>query len=473
MKNPLLVPELREMLATHNIEELQDFCDTTPPSIAAEFLGSLTSDEEWEILENLTPEMRALIFANFDDDVKIKLIEKISPAEVRDLVSRMDDECREIFFRSLNQDKQRELSDVLKLCNDQDEGEPSAYFERMIFEFDKIIAEAHAGEEELTEEEIASEISQEIEIYKTVNNRIERVNRTEKGCLINIVNPSKENIPLIAQHFNIPVDFLTASLDIDETARIEIEDNGSTLIIAKVPYYDEKNTDVLYFTLPIGIILVNGYIITVCEKPDTVIRDFIDNKVRHVTTANRDRLVLQIILRATMQYLTHLKQLNNAANIIQKKLEQESRNKQLIKLFNIEKSLVYFTTSLKTNALMMERILRLHVLNMDDENENLCEDIVTESRQAIEMANIYSDILSGMMDAFASIISNNLNIVMKVLTSITIIMTIPISVTSYFSMNVILPIQNNPYAFLIIISFSLLLSIFAIVFFIKKKWLVP
>ena len=121
----------------------------------------------------------------------------------------------------------------------------------------------------------------------------------------------------------------------------------------------------------------------------------------------------------------------------------------------------------------MERLLRLHVLHMDDENENLYEDIVTESRQAIEMANIYSDILSGMMDAFASIISNNLNIVMKVLTSITIIMTIPISVTSYFSMNVILPIQNNPYAFLIIISFSIFLTLFSIVFFVKKKWLVP
>ncbi|MBN2108475.1 MAG: hypothetical protein JW832_13705 [Deltaproteobacteria bacterium] len=472
MKNPLLVPELREMLATHNIDELQDFCDNTPPAIAAEFLGSLTSDEEWEILENLTPEMRALIFANFDDDVKLKLIAKISPAEIRDLVSRMDSENREEFFRGLNQDKQRELRDIFKQTGEDEESALPEAFAQILLEFDTIIAELQTGEEELTDEEIASEISDEIEIYKTENNRFERVSRTEKGCLINIVNPSKENLPLIAQHFNIPIDFLTASLDIDETARIEIEDN-CTLIIAKVPYYDEKNTDVLYFTLPIGIILVNGYIITVCEKSDTVIRDFIENRVRHVSTANIDRIVLQIILRATMQYLTHLKQLNNAANIIQKKLEQESRNKQLIKLFNIEKSLVYFTTSLKTNALMMERMLRLHVLSMDDENENLYEDIVTESRQAIEMANIYSDILSGMMDAFASIISNNLNIVMKVLTSITIIMTIPISVTSYFSMNVILPIQDNPYAFLMIISFSLLLSLFAIVFFVKKKWLVP
>ena len=472
MKNPLLVPELREMLASHNIEELQDFCDTTPPAIAAEFLGSLTSDEEWEILENLAPEMRALIFANFDDDVKLRLIAKISSGEVRELIVRMDGEARENFLLSLTQEKQKELRELFRHIEDPAAHALSAEHEQIISEFDRIIAESQVGEEELTEEEIASEISQEIEIYKTVNNRIERLGRTEKGCWINIVNPSKETLPLIAQHFNIPVDFLTASLDIDETARIEIEDNG-TLIIAKVPYYDVNNTDVLYFTLPIGIILVNGYVITVCEKPDTVLHDFIDNKVRHVSTINCDRLALQILLRATLQYLSYLKQLNNAANIIQKKLEQETRNKQLIKLFNIEKSLVYFTTSLKTNALMMERLLRLHVLHMDDENENLYEDIVTESRQAIEMANIYSDILSGMMDAFASIISNNLNIVMKVLTSITIIMTIPISVTSYFSMNVILPIQNNPYAFLIIISFSIFLTLFSIVFFVKKKWLVP
>ncbi len=472
MKNPLLVPELREMLASHNIEELQDFCDTTPPAIAAEFLGSLTSDEEWEILENLSPEMRTLIFTNFDDEVKLRLIEKITADDARELISRMDVENREIFFRSMPQEKLKELRDLFLHIGDDATYPLDQQREQIVLEFDQIIAEAQTGEEELTEEEIASEISQEIDIYKTVNNRIERVGRTEKGCWINIVNPSKENIPLIAQHFKIPVDFLTASLDIDETARIEIEDNG-TLIIVKVPYYDENNTDVLYFTLPIGIILVNGYVITVCEKAETVLHDFIDNKVRYVSTINTDRLVLQIILRATMQYLGHLKQLNNAANIIQKKLEQESRNKQLIKLFNIEKSLVYFTTSLKTNALMMERLLRLHVLRMDDENENLYEDVVTENRQAVEMANIYSDILSGMMDAFASIISNNLNIVMKVLTSITIIMTIPISVTSYFSMNVILPIQNNPYAFLIIISFSLFLSLFAIVFFIKKKWLVP
>ena len=174
-----------------------------------------------------------------------------------------------------------------------------------------------------------------------------------------------------------------------------------------------------------------------------------------------------------MRYLQYLKQLNSAANIIQKKLEQESRNRQLIKLFNIEKSLVYFTTSLKSNMLMLERLRRMRLLEMNDTNENLLEDILTEGKQAIEMANIYSDILSGMMDAFASVISNNLNIVMKLLTSITIILTIPILISSFFGMNVPLPLHDNPYGLWIIIGASLLLSLLAVFYFIKRRWLEP
>jgi magnesium transporter len=178
-------------------------------------------------------------------------------------------------------------------------------------------------------------------------------------------------------------------------------------------------------------------------------------------------------MRATLLYLQHLKQLNNAASIIQKKLEQESRNKQLIKLFHIEKSLVYFTTSLKSNMFMLERLKRVRALNMDDANENLLEDIFTECKQAIEMANIYSDILSSMMDAFASVISNNLNIVMKLLTSMTIIITIPVLVASFFGMNVKLPLQDHPYAFLIVIGVSVSLSLAAVVYFLRRRWLEP
>jgi magnesium transporter len=277
-------------------------------------------------------------------------------------------------------------------------------------------------------------------------------------------------LDFLTQRFNIPNDFLTASLDIDEISRTESE-GQTTLIILKTPFFDETNLDVLYFTVPIGIILTNGLIITICPKGSEVILDFIRNKVRNFSTLKRNRFVLQLYLRATLLFLQYLKQINNAAAIIQKKLEQSSKNKQLIKLLNIEKSLVYFTTSLKSNFLMLERFQKLDMLEINYENEDLFEDIIIESKQAIEMANIYSDILSGMMDAFASIISNNLNIVMKVLTSIAIIMTLPILISSLYGMNVKLPLQESPYAFFFVIIISVVLALMGVAFFAKRGWL--
>jgi len=465
MKNPLLVPELREMLASNNIDEIREFCISTPAPVAAEFLGALSTEEEWDILSNLSTDLRGLIFSYFDDDVKLLLIERLKENELLELIMHMEEEERLNFFKILSRDKLRDLKLLLQKMPDI---ETAAITE----ELDSLIMAGVAEEEVLSEEEIASEITQAIEVYKIIDTKLERINRIEKGCWINIVNPPKETLPLLARHFNIPVDFLTSSLDMDEIARVEVEEDA-TLIIVKVPYYDETNVDIMYFTVPIGIILVNGSIITVCDKHNSILCDFIANKVRHVSSTREHKFILQIILRATILYLQYLKQLNNAANIIQKKLEQESKNKQLIKLLNIEKSLVFFTTSLKTNALMLERLQRLHILTMDEENENIFEDIVTESKQAIEMANIYSDILSGMMDAFASVISNNLNIVMKILTSITIIITIPVLVSSFYGMNIKLPFQDQPYAFLIVITTSVLLALCAILFFIKKKWLEP
>jgi magnesium transporter len=454
------------MLASDSIDEIRDFCDSTPPPVAAEFLGALTAHEEWEILLKLPPSLRSLIFSHLDDDIKLSLSDILKDDDFFELIARMPDEKLADFFKLIPPDRQKNIWSMFKESQSAEILAVASHLEHMLE------SEMPIEEEILTDEEIASEISHEINVYKIVENKVEKINRIEKGCWVNIVNPSKDNLPLIAKHFNIPVDFLIASLDIDEIARVEVEDNA-TLIIAKVPYFDEKNIDVLYLTIPIGIILVNGNILTVCAKEDNLLDDFINHKVKNVSTVNGHKFILQIILRATLLYLQYLKQLNNAASIVQKKLEQESRNKQLIKLFNIEKSLVYFTTSLKTNMLMIEKLQRVKILTHDEENENLLEDIATESKQALEMANIYSDILSGMMDAFASIISNNLNIVMKVLTSITIIMTIPISVTSFFSMNVILPMHEHPYAFFIIVSLSMLLSVLAILFFVKRKWLVP
>jgi len=461
MKNPLLVPELRDMLAENRIDELRDFCSSSPPEVAAEFLGALTTPELKEVLGLLEGPGRAVVFANLDDEARMALIDALDKETASTLMADMPEEARMGFLERLSDEQQAMLRTIFEHAQPED-ALP------LLETLDEVLEKPDP--EEMTAEEIASEVAEHLELFRISEGRVERITRIEQGCWVNIVNPTKENLPLIAEHFNIPVDFLTASLDVDETARIEV-DGGATLLIVKVPYFDEKNVDVLYLTVPIGIILCNGLTITVCPKTQTVLQSFIDNQVRN--PAGGHRFILQIIFRATLLYLQYLKQLNNLAGIIQKKLEQESRNKQLIKLFNIEKSLVYFTTSLKSNLLMLERLRRLRGFEMTEENEELLEDIFTECKQAIEMGNIYSDILSGMMDAFASVISNNLNIVMRVLTSITIVITIPVLVSSFFGMNVRLPGQEHPYAFGVIIGVSLVLSLGAVAYFRRKRWLDP
>jgi magnesium transporter len=461
MKNPLLVPELREMIASDRVDDLREFCASTSPEVVAEFLGALTTAELSGVLALLDAAGQASVFANLDDEARLALIDVLDKETSSDLMAAMPEEARVAFLERLSDEQQAKMRAIFEQAPPEEARPLLETLEE---------AQEKPEPEEMTAEEIASEVAEHLECFRIAAGRVERIAHLERGCWVNIVNPTKENLPLIAEHFKIPLDFLTASLDLDETARIEV-DEGATLFILKVPYFDERNVDVLYFTVPIGVILVNGVTITVCPKQQTVLQSFIDNQVRNPATGHR--FILQILFRATLLFLQHLKQLNNAASIIQKRLEQESRNQQLIKLFNIEKSLVYFTTSLKSNMLMIERLRRLRGFDLNEENEDLLEDIMTECKQAIEMANIYSDILSGMMDAFASVISNNLNIVMRLLTSITIIITIPVLVTSFFGMNVGLPLASEPYAFLAILGLCVVLCLGAITYFRRKRWLEP
>jgi magnesium transporter len=454
MKNPLLVPEFREMLAANNLEELQSFCEFTPPAIVADFLGALSPKEVWEILLNIPSETRSLIFSSFDEDVQFSLLEVLPHDEIVDIISNMPDEQRRTFVQELPREIVLKLNSALLQPS---LAEPSPAL--------KLVTSAEKPEEVLIPETIEG-----IDVYKTINNKLQKNKTIEKHGWINVINPKQEEIAFLSGQFNIPADFIMAALDIDERARIEVEEDA-TLIILKIPFFDEDNLDVLYVTMPVGIILVKDLIITVCAKETDILNDFIEHKVKHFNTTNQHKFILQIFLRAVLLYLQYLKQINNATNIIQKKVEQASKNQQLIKLLNIEKSLVYFTTSLKSNQLMLERLQKMKILKMDEENETLFEDIITESKQAIEMANVYSDILSGMMDAFASIISNNLNVVMKILTLITIILSIPVVFSSLYGMNVKLPLQESPFAFFIVLLISLLLSFIGILIFVKKKWI--
>ena len=454
MKNPLLVPEFREMLAANNVEELQSFCESTPPAVVADFLGALSPQEVWEILLTITPETRSLIFSSFDEDIRISLLDVLQHDELVDVIANLPDEQRLAFIQELPRDIVEKLNSSL-LTLQPAEAAPAL----------KLVAGVAVPADVRIPQDLEG-----IVIYKTQNNRMEALHAIAPSSWVNVVNPKQEELSFLSKQFNVPMDFLLASLDIDERARIEVEDDA-TLIILKIPFFDENNLDVLYVTLPIGIILLKDTIITVCAKETDIISDFIDNKIKHCSTIDPHKFILQIFLRTVLLYLQYLKQINNATNIIQKKVEQASKNQQLIKLLNIEKSLVYFTTSLKSNQLMLDRLQKMKILKMDEEKENLYEDITTESKQAIEMSNVYSDILSGMMDAFASIISNNLNIVMKILTLITIILTIPVLFSSLYGMNVKLPFQDHPLAFFIVIGTSFLLSLLAIFIFIRKKWL--
>lgn len=308
-----------------------------------------------------------------------------------------------------------------------------------------------------------------ISIYKSKHEGLEEEKKYERDTWINIVNPTKEELIKIEEELNIPVDFLTDPLDANERSRSEIEKNY-ILVVLRIPLYDEKDEATPFITLPIGIILTRNLIITICSQKNNVISDFINGRVKNFSTMKRDRFALQIFLRTSLLYLRYLKEISDKAADIQKELHKAMKNEELIKLLNLEKSLVYFTTSLKSNELMMERLQKTNVLRMGTEEEELIEDVIIENKQAIEMANIYSNILSGMMDAYASIISNNLNVVMKFLTAITIVLMIPTLVASLYGMNVNLPFQHSRYAFLLVIIISLFLSGMWIGVFVKRRW---
>ncbi|MBS4537050.1 magnesium transporter CorA family protein [Clostridium sp. D2Q-11] len=307
-----------------------------------------------------------------------------------------------------------------------------------------------------------------LSIYKTIDKTLLQLDEFEEGCWINLINPTEEELNKVHMELNVDMDFLKAPLDDEETSRLEIEDN-QTFILVDIPMVEKEDESYVYYTFPLGIILYKKYIITICLKDNSIVEQFIEGKVKSFFTYKRTRFVLQILYRMSARYLTYLKQIDKMSNGIERQLHKSMKNKELIQLLDLEKSLVYFSTSLTANEIVMEKMLKSESVKLYPEDEDLLEDVIIETKQAIEMANIYSNILSGMMDAFASIISNNLNIVMKVLTSITIVMSIPTMIASFYGMNVGLPLQNSPYAFLLILGGSIALSTIVIIILAKKN----
>ena len=287
-----------------------------------------------------------------------------------------------------------------------------------------------------------------------------------------MVSPKEEEIVELCENLNIKEDFIRYSLDYEEKARIDIDDDETILFIVDIPILERENDIEVYTTMPIGMIVVrDDYFITVSLKENEIIHDIERNIVKHIITYKKSRLIFQILLHNSAEFLKLLKQINKETEIAEYVLKNSMKNKELLKLLSLEKSLVYFTTSLKSNEVVMEKTLRGKIIKLYDEDEDILEDAIIENKQAIEMAKIYSDILNGTMDAYASIISNNLNGVMKFLTSITIVLSIPTMIASFWGMNVRVPMQENPWGFVIIMTVSVLLGILAMLWLKKRNML--
>lgn len=299
-----------------------------------------------------------------------------------------------------------------------------------------------------------------ITILKTQTSGMMILQEPVMGSWINVVDPSPAEIEQL-KSLGIPEDYITYPLDVDERARTERE-NGETLIVLRVPYYADDNVDIPYNTLPLGIILTPTVIVTVCRRPVEILESFKAGKVRDLSTAKFIRFVLHIMLKTAERYLMYVREINKKVDVLEDKLQKSTQNKEVLSMLKYQKSLTIFTTSLKSNELMMKRLQRSQLFNLYPEDEDLLEDVLTETQQAIEMTNIASNILSAMMDAFASLISNNLNVVMKLLASITIVVSLPAIVSSFYGMNVALPFQDQPYTFLLIIGMTIGLTLAAV-----------
>ena len=284
-----------------------------------------------------------------------------------------------------------------------------------------------------------------INFYKTVDSKMTCINQIEDGCWINMVDPTEEEIDFIINKLDIEPSFLYAALDEEESSRIENE-NGQTLIIVDTPITQQQTENtIIYLTMPLGIIIADKNIITVTIREHAILNDIAAGKIKNIHTVLKTRFVFILLLRIVSLFLQYLRQIDKIQNIKERQLQVSMRNKDLFQMLGLEKSLVYFSTALKANEVTLEKILRGRLLKLYEEDQDILEDVLIEIKQAIDMTSTYSGILSSTMDIFASIISNNLNIVMKLLTCVTVVLTIPNIVTGFFGMNVKLPFQDSGY----------------------------
>ncbi len=309
-----------------------------------------------------------------------------------------------------------------------------------------------------------------IQHFKNIDHKTVAINKAENGSWVNIIPPLKqEEFSELSQSLDIPLDFLTDSLDIDERSRFEEEDNVK-LVVIKTPTENNSfnESDAYYITIPICIILTHNQIVTVNSFDNGAIKKFLST-FQNRSPDKKNMMILKIIEKIIQAYMEFLKEINVRRNVLEQKLYAANRNEQLLQLMRIQKSLVYFVTALRSNEMLLMKIERTNFLALNEEEKEILRDLIVDNSQALEMANIYTNILSSTLDAFASIIANNQNEVLKRLSVITIVLTFPVLVASIYGMNVPIPYANSPYAFYIPVSLSLVISLIIGWSFLRKK----
>lgn len=314
-----------------------------------------------------------------------------------------------------------------------------------------------------------------LRIYKNdgINYQEHDLKSLTRNAWVNLVNPAPDELVLIAEKTNCPLDFLKAALDEEERPRIEIEDD-SALILINIPVMLSETS---YDTLPLGIVITTENIITVCLENNPVVLEFNEYNRRSFNTAKRTRFLFQILYKSATYYLRYLRQISRLSEQIEVDLRRTMKNKQLFELMDLQQGLTYFTSSLRSNGIVMDRLLRIrsnnqcrHLIQIHEEDEDLLEDVIIENNQAVQMVEMYSRILTNLTDTFASIISNNLNMVMKFLTSMTIILAIPTMIASFWGMNVNVPFRDsNPYGFVFVVAIAALVTGTAVYILIRRK----
>ena len=308
-------------------------------------------------------------------------------------------------------------------------------------------------------------------IYQWVEGSLREVVTPDGPCWINLADPSSEEILRVQTLTGVSREFLSDPLDRDERPRLDVDDDGTVLIVVHVPYHEPNENLHPFNTLPLGVVHTANAVITVCNRPTPIAASFLDQIRRVCPPEQKFRFTFHLLWHAAILYLRYLRDIRQRADLVEQELHETISNEGLIRLLNIEKSLVYFTTSLKADDILLSRIRTTRQLDIDEDDLDVLEDVRVEYQQALEMASIHSNILTGTLDAFASIISNNLNNVMKFLTSMTIVLTVPMLLASVFGMNTWLPFaKSGPFGFLAIVGVALLLVVVTVIFFSRKRF---